>query len=98
MIPKKKSEVDTDNSIKLAYDTTSVDDVMQQFSEDSDIIQAQKELDEIKMLFGDNESKKSDSLTDLLPSLIKNGENISPEVIQSLMMQSIVPDIVNIDN
>ena len=82
----------------MAYDSTSVDDVMEKFSTDSDVIQAQKELDEIKMLFGDNESKKSDSLTDLLPSLLKNGENVSPEVIQALMMQSIVPDIVNIDN
>ena len=98
MIPKKKSKLDSEESIKLAYDTTSVDDVMEKFSTDADIIQAQKELDEIKMLFGDNESKKSDSLTDLLPSLMKSVENISPEVIQSLMMQSIVPDIVNIDN
>lgn len=98
MIPKKKSKLDSEESIKLAYDTTSVDDVMEKFSTDADIIQAQKELDEIKMLFGDNESKKSDSLTDLLPSLMKSVENISPEVIQSLMMQSVVPDIVNIDN
>ena len=98
MIQKKKSEIDNLDSVKLAYDSTSVDDVMEKFSTDSDVIQAQKELDEIKMLFGDNESKKSDSLTDLLPSLLKNGENVSPEVIQALMMQSIVPDIVNIDN
>lgn len=95
---KKKSEIDNLDSVKLAYDSTSVDDVMEKFSTDSEVIQAQKELDEIKMLFGDNESKKSDSLTDLLPSLLKNGENVSPEVIQALMMQSIVPDIVNIDN
>ncbi len=97
MIPKKKSKVDTEESIKLAYDTMAVDDVMKDFSSDPDFVRAQKELDEIKMLFGDSDSKESSSLTDL-PSLLKNGENVSPEVIQALMMQSIVPDIVNIDN
>lgn len=97
MIPKKKSELDTEESIKLAYDTMAVDDVMKDFSSDPDFIRAQKELDEIKMLFGDNDSNESNSITDLLPSLMKEGENVSPEVIQTLMMQSIVPDIVNID-
>ena len=75
----------------------AVDDVMKDFSSDPDFVRAQKELDEIKMLFGDSDSKESSSLTDLLPSLMKEGENISPEVIQTLMMQSIAPDIVNID-
>jgi len=97
LIPKKKSKVDTEESIKLAYDTMAVDDVMKDFSSDPDFVRAQKELDEIKMLFGDSDSKESSSLTDLLPSLMKEGENISPEVIQTLMMQSIAPDIVNID-
>ena len=97
MIPKKKSELDTEESIKLAYDTMAVDDVMKDFSSDPDFMRAQKELDEIKMLFGDNDSNESNSITDLLPSLMKEGENVSPEVIQTLMMQSIVPDIVNID-
>lgn len=70
---------------------------MKKFSKDPDVVQAQKDLDEIRMLFGDSE-KSSNTAIDILPTLVKDGQNISPEVLQLLMQQSIVPDIINSGN
>lgn len=61
-------------------------------------IENKKELDQIKMMFGENiTGNSSDDFTKLLPALTKNGEKLSPEFMQTMMMQSVMPDIINFD-
>jgi len=87
----KKSE--GEETIKLALaDKMDVADIFN----NPEYIQNKKELDEIKMMFGDyGTSDVSSDITTLLPQLAKDGENVSPEVIQMMMMQSVMPSIID---
>ena len=59
-------------------------------------IQNKKELDEIKMMFGDyGTSDLSSDITTMLPQLAKDGQNVSPEVVQMMMMQTVMPNIID---
>ena len=59
-------------------------------------IQNKKELDEIKMMFGDyGASDVSSDITTMLPQLAKDGQNVSPEVVQMMMMQTVMPNIID---
>ena len=91
---KKKSEGET--TIKLAFaDRMDVEDILKS----PEYIQNKKELDEIKMMFGDyGTSDLSSGITDILPELAKDGQNVSPEVVQMMMMQTVLPNIVNTDS
>lgn len=62
-------------------------------------IQNKKELDEIKMMFGDYSTSESNSdVASMLSDMAKNEQNISPEVIQMMMMQSVMPNIIDTDS
>lgn len=89
----KKSEAET---IKLAL--ADKDDDLQDFFNSPEYIQSKKELDQINMMFGDykSENGKSD-LADLIPALTQGDEKLSPQAMQMIMMQSVMPDIINID-
>ncbi len=88
---KKKSEGET--TIKLAFaDRMDVEDILKS----PEYIQNKKELDEIKMMFGDyGTSDLTSDMTTLLPQLAKDDQNISPEVVQMMMMQSVMPNIID---
>lgn len=85
-----KSESET---IKLALaDNMDVEDILKS----PEYIQNKKELDEIKMMFGNYETNDSTTdITTLLPEIAQDGKNISPEVVQMMMMQSIMPNIID---
>ena len=52
--------------------------------------------DEIKMMFGDyGTSDVTSDMSTLLPQLAKDGQNVSPEVVQMMMMQSVMPNIID---
>lgn len=83
----KKSD---SNTIKLAYDSESM---VEKLKQDPEYIRQQKEFEEISRMFGTS-SKKEGDLTDLLPYITEQGEKkLSPEVIQALMMQSMMNDL-----
>ena len=89
----ERSEAET---IKLAL--ADKDDDLQDFFNSPEYIQSKKELDQINMMFGDykSENGKGD-LTDLIPALTQGDEKLSPQAMQMIMMQSVMPDIINID-
>ena len=88
---KKKSEVE--ETIKLALaDQMDVEDILK----NPEYIQNKKELDEIKMMFGDyGTNDVSSDITTMLPQLAKDGQNVSPEVVQMMMMQTVMPNIID---
>ena len=89
---KKKSESET---IKLAL---ADNDDLQDFFNSPEYIQNKKELDQIRMMFGDYKSENgTNSLTDIIPALSQGDEKLSPQAMQMMMMQSVMPDIINID-
>ena len=91
---KKKSQ--GEETIKLALaDRMDVEDILKS----PEYIQNKKELDEIKMMFGDyGTSDVSSDITTMLPALAKDGQNVSPEVVQMMMMQSVMPNIIDTDS
>jgi hypothetical protein len=91
---KKKSH--GEETIKLALaDRMDVEDILKS----PEYIQNKKELDEIKMMFGDyGTSDVSSDITTMLPTLAKDGQNVSPEVVQMMMMQSVMPNIIDTDS
>ncbi|MBR1618572.1 tetratricopeptide repeat protein [bacterium] len=88
---KKKSE--GEETIKLALaDQMDVEDILK----NPEYIQNKKELDEIKMMFGDyGTNDVSSDITTMLPQLAKDGQNVSPEVVQMMMMQTVMPNIID---
>lgn len=83
---KQKSDAGT---IKLAYDAPS--DVMADLSKNPEYIQQKKELDELNMLLGNEKSSDSSDMMNLLPYMSERGnKNLSPEVIQAMMMKSMM--------
>ena len=48
------------------------------------------------MMFGDYGTADATSdITTLLPQLATDGKNVSPEVVQMMMMQSVMPNIID---
>ena len=90
---KKKSESET---IKLALaDNMDIADIFN----NPEYIQNKKELDEIKMMFGDYSTSESNAdFTSMLSDFAKDGQNVSPEVVQMMMMQSVMPNIIDTDS
>lgn len=76
-------------TLKIAFaDTDEISD----FSKDPDYIQSKKELDQLRMLLGSDSDKSSnDDMMDLVMS--GEGKNLSPEVIQTMMMKSMMSDL-----
>lgn len=91
---KKKSEAE--ETIKLALaDNMDVADIFNS----PEYIQNKKELDQIRMMFGDySASDNKDDISDMLSNLAKDEKNLSPEVIQMMTMQSVMPNIIDIDS
>jgi hypothetical protein len=75
--------------IKLAYEVP--DNVLKDIENSPEYIQQKKELDELNMLLGNDKSSNKNDITDLIPYLNEeNSKNLSPEVIQTMMMQSMM--------
>ncbi|MBQ8668768.1 tetratricopeptide repeat protein [bacterium] len=79
--------------IKLAYAEPSK--MFEELSKDPEYIRQKQEIDELQMLFGSEKSKSDSSdMMDLLPYMSEQGDKkLSPEVIQSLMMQSMMGNL-----
>ena len=75
--------------IKLAYATQKE---MESYTKSPEYLQSQKELEELRVLFGNDNSSKSsdDEMMNML--LTGNGKNLSPEVIQAMMQKSMMTD------
>lgn len=75
--------------IKLAYATQNE---MESYTKSPEYIQSQKELEELRVLFGNDNSSKSsdDEMMNML--MTGNGKNLSPEVIQAMMQKSMMTD------
>ena len=96
-IPDKKLKNDKKSEsemIKLAM--AEGDDIKDLFNS-PEFIQNKREMDQIKMMFGDYKSEKGNDLMDIIPALSQGDEKLSPQAVQALMMQSVMPDIINID-
>ena len=85
---KQKSDSET---IKLAYDPSAID--MDSIMKDPEYIRQKQEFDELNMLLGNEKSKDHSDIMDLLPYMTEGDKKVSPEVIQSMMMKSMMGDI-----
>ena len=64
---------------------------MADLSKNPEYIQQKKELDELNMLLGNEKSSDSSDMMNLLPYMSEEGnKNLSPEVIQAMMMKSMM--------
>lgn len=85
LFDNQKSDSDT---IKLAYITPAD---MESLSKDPEFVKSQKEYEELRMLLGSDSQKNSENdLTNLLPELSNSESKVSPEVIQTMMIQSMM--------
>ena len=85
LFDNQKSDSDT---IKLAYMTPAD---MEALSKDPEYVKSQKEYEELRMLLGSDSPKSSENdLTNLLPELSNAESKVSPEVIQTMMIQSMM--------
>ena len=85
LFDNQKSDSDT---IKLAYMTPAD---MESLSKDPEFVKSQKEYEELKMLLGsDSQNNSENDLTNLLPELSNSESKVSPEVIQTMMIQSMM--------
>ena len=91
----KQSDSET---IKLAYVAPS--DEMKKLSQDPEFTQSQRELDELRMLLGNDSNSKSsnDDLMNLVPYMSGQDKNLSPEVIQAMMIKSMMPDFTFVNS
>lgn len=85
-------------TIKLAYVAPS--DEMKKLSQDPEFTQSQRELDELRMLLGNDSNSKSsnDDLMSLVPYMSGQDKNLSPEVIQAMMIKSMMPDFTFVNS
>ena len=85
-------------TIKLAYVAPS--DEMKKLSQDPEFTQSQRELDELRMLLGNDSNSKSsnDDLMNLVPYMSGQDKNLSPEVIQAMMIKSMIPDFTFVNS
>lgn len=79
--------------IKLAYAEPSK--MFEELSKDPEYIRQKQEIEELQMLFGSEKSTaERNDMMDLLPYMSEQGDKkLSPEVIQSLMMQSMMGNL-----
>lgn len=77
--------------VKLAYETPSK--MFEEVSKDPEYIRQKQELDELNMLLGNEKSKDNSDMMDLLPYMSEGNKNLSPEVIQAMMMKSMMSDL-----
>lgn len=78
--------------IKLAYVEPSK--MFEELAKDPEYIRQKQELEEIQMLFGsDNVKSERNEMVDLLQMSEQGDKKLSPEVIQSLMMQSVMGNL-----
>jgi hypothetical protein len=79
--------------VKLAYAEPAK--MFEELSKDPEYIRQKQEIEELQMLFGSETSKSErNDMMDLLPYMSEQGDKkISPEVVQSLMMQSMMGNL-----
>ena len=85
---KQKSDSET---IKLAYDSSAID--MNSIMKDPEYIRQKQEFDELNMLLGNEKAKDNSDIMNLLPYMTEGDKKLSPEIIQSMMMKSMMGDI-----
>lgn len=91
---KHKTDSET---IKLAYDTPSSD--MESYLKDPEYQQSKRELDELRMMLGSNNNSNSDDdLMNLIPYFSDKDKNMSPEMIEAMMVKSMMPDFTFVNN
>jgi tetratricopeptide (TPR) repeat protein len=80
-------------SIKLAYDIPQKE--IDALSNDAEYIKSKQEFEELHALLnGSDFGTKENSSTDIVPYMTESGsKNLSPEVIQALMMKSVMGDL-----
>lgn len=79
-------------TVNLAYDANSSSE-MEKLEKDPEYIRQKQEIEELNKLFGSKSNGEGD-ITDLLPYVTEQGDKkLSPEVIQALMMQSVMSDL-----
>ena len=90
--PNPETDKQSDaGTIKLAYDA---DAAFEQIKKDPEYIRQQREIEEISRMFDSSDTAKTEDITDLLPYMTEQGDKkLSPEVIQALMMQSMMSNI-----
>ena len=77
----KKSDLGND---KIAYN----DEDIEALANDPEFIQAQREMNQLRMLLGNDKSDGFSDLTDMIPYMSGQNRKLSPEVIQAMMMKS----------
>lgn len=78
--------------IKLAYEIPQKE--LDALSKDPEYIKSKQEYEELHMLLGGNSDSSKDSMADFLPYMTESGsKNLSPEVIQTMMMKSVMGDL-----
>ncbi len=96
-IQKFDSHKTDSETIKLAYDTPSSD--MESFLKDPEYQQSKRELDELRMMLGNNNNSNSDDdLMNLVPYFSDKDKNMSPEMIEAMMVKSMMPDFTFVNN
>lgn len=87
----QKSDLGTD---RLAYDNSSQSWI--DITKDPQYIKNKQEIDELNLLLGNDSSKDSNDIMDLLPYMTdteKKNQNLSPEVIQAMMLKSMTSNL-----
>lgn len=87
----QKSDLGTD---RLAYDNSSQS--WNDITKDPQYIKNKQEIDELNLLLGNDSSKDSNDIMDLLPYMTdteKKNQNLSPEVIQAMMLKSMTSNL-----
>ncbi len=79
--------------VKLAYAEPSK--MFEELAKDPEYIRQKQELEELQMMFGsDRVRSERNDIADLIPYMSEQGDKkLSPEVIQSLMMQSMMGNL-----
>lgn len=84
----QKSDAGT---IKLAYLT---EEDWAEIKKDPEFIKSQNELREISAILGSDNKKESNDFSDMLPYMDEsNAQKLSPEMIQNMMLKSLMGDI-----
>lgn len=90
-IKKFDNQKSNSETIKLAYEISQNE--LEALSKDPEYIRSKQEYEELHMLLGGNSDTK-DSMADFLPYMTESdSKNLSPEVIQTMMMKSVMGDL-----
>ena len=90
-IKKFDNQKSDSGSIKLAYLT---EEDWESIKKDPEFIKAQNEYREISAILGSDSSKEVTDFSDILPYMNEeNAQKMSPEMIQNMMMKSLMGDI-----